>query len=289
MGVVWICVTILLLTTIVRAQKQRPCEIHNSVEIEFQNMKIFPNGSLHDLKDNLLYPKGTYWKEYDFFRGCICKIRPCIRKCCQRYEYRGFNGNCTNDNHTDIEIESLFKPVVFDLNTLEPGVELNNVENRFGILYRQICISDRYRLEPSESYDDRFFLLPNGSLHVPALSVSLDQNSFCMDYFADMGAVLPLVCFEPESVVSKVMYTSYPVGMIISTVFMIITLIVYSLLPELRNLHGKLLMCHVASLLVAYVTLTLVQLASSIIAGWLCITSGKSFKLPINILYNFFL
>jgi G protein-coupled receptor Mth (Methuselah protein) len=62
----------------------------------------------------------------------------------------------------------------------------------------------------------------------------------------------------------------YPIGMLLSSVFMGITLVVYALLPELRNLHGKCLMCHVACLFFAYLSLSLVQLGTSLIPAWLC-------------------
>jgi hypothetical protein len=283
MGALLVFIALLSFALISHTQKVKPpCEEHNSVEISFKDIIILKNGSLHDTKENLIYPKGTYWKELLFYRGCICKIKPCIRKCCQRNEIRNREGICTSENLTQSEVDSFFQPIVFDLRTLEPNTDLNNVNNRFGVLYTQICMNNRYRLEPDENnYDDRFFLLPNGSLHVPALKANLDHNAFCMDYFEDPGAVFPLLCFEQESIATKVMYTSYPVGMIISTIFMIITLIVYALLPELRNLHGKLLMCHVSSLLVAYIALALVQLGSSVIADWLCVTTGKSTSILI--------
>lgn len=42
---------------------------------------------------------------------------------------------------------------------------------------------------------------------------------------------------------------------IISCFFLMATFVVYCCLPSLQNLHGKTLMCHVASLFVAYATL----------------------------------
>lgn len=46
--------------------------------------------------------------------------------------------------------------------------------------------------------------------------------------------------------------------MLISVPFLLVTLIVYSLIPELRNLHGKCLMCYVFGLtVIRYFILTL--------------------------------
>jgi hypothetical protein len=35
-----------------------------------------------------------------------------------------------------------------------------------------------------EPLEDRFFLLANGSLHMPAYETSVDVEEFCIDYFA---------------------------------------------------------------------------------------------------------
>lgn len=44
-------------------------------------------------------------------------------------------------------------------------------------------------------------------------------------------------------------------GMVISVLFILATILVYTFLPELHNLHGSCLVCHLAGLVVAY-TLT---------------------------------
>lgn len=44
---------------------------------------------------------------------------------------------------------------------------------------------------------------------------------------------------------------------LISSVFLLATFAVYISLPSLQNLHGKTLMCHVASLFFAYICLAI--------------------------------
>ena len=48
--------------------------------------------------------------------------------------------------------------------------------------------------------------------------------------------------------------------MIVSAIFLIITFMVYAVLPEIQNIHGVTIMCHVASLAVMYITFALIQL-----------------------------
>jgi len=45
---------------------------------------------------------------------------------------------------------------------------------------------------------------------------------------------------------------------IISCAFLLMTLLVYLCLPSLQNLHGKTLMCHVSSLLLAFTCLPII-------------------------------
>lgn len=52
----------------------------------------------------------------------------------------------------------------------------------------------------------------------------------------------------------------YLSGMLISVVFLLITFMVYVILPELRDLDGKLLMCYMASLAVSFIFLATIQL-----------------------------
>lgn len=61
--------------------------------------------------------------------------------------------------------------------------------------------------------------------------------------------------------------------MIISIPFLLITLIVYLLFPELHNLHGKCFMCYLLSLMIGYLTLSYVNIAKPHL-GWLCTTLG---------------
>ncbi|XP_032664932.1 uncharacterized protein LOC116841285 isoform X2 [Odontomachus brunneus] len=53
-------------------------------------------------------------------------------------------------------------------------------------------------------------------------------------------------------------------GMIISIRFLIASFLMYAIIPELRDLHGKMLMCYVICLIIAYVFLSL--------ANYLCIS-----------------
>jgi G protein-coupled receptor Mth (Methuselah protein) len=48
--------------------------------------------------------------------------------------------------------------------------------------------------------------------------------------------------------------------MLFSVPFLIATFLVYALIPELRNIHGKSLMCYVSGLTIGYISLSISQL-----------------------------
>jgi hypothetical protein len=52
-------------------------------------------------------------------------------------------------------------------------------------------------------------------------------------------------------------------------------MLVYCLIPELRDLHGKSLACHVLCLYVAYILLVAVQLGGETLNQKLCVSVGE--------------
>lgn len=61
--------------------------------------------------------------------------------------------------------------------------------------------------------------------------------------------------------------------MLISIPFLVITFVVYASVKELKNLHGKCLMFYVASLIVLYADLSMIQL-DLFELGFACIVAG---------------
>lgn len=64
--------------------------------------------------------------------------------------------------------------------------------------------------------------------------------------------------------------------MLLSVPFLLLTFFVYACIPDLRNMHGKSLMCYVLGLSVGYTVLSMVQLrvfpglsASCVISGYI--------------------
>lgn len=131
---------------------------------------------------------------------------------------------------------------------------------------------------PSSNKNDNFRITKTGWLLNESEAIIAPPGQFCLEAFSTHNyQVLPVVCspeqMENEQLGGNMFYT---IGMFLSLPFLFSTFLVYALIRELRNLHGKSLMCHVATLLVAYTSLITVQfITNSVIKEW-CVFLGKS-------------
>jgi len=83
------------------------------------------------------------------------------------------------------------------------------------------------------------------------------------------------VCFNQQQIDKHLRrYQFYAIFLVISAVFLAATLLIYALLKDLRNLQGKILICHVSSLLVGYSLLSFVQFTTDV-RVYHCICIGE--------------
>jgi hypothetical protein len=67
----------------------------------------------------------------------------------------------------------------------------------------------------------------------------------------------------------------YPVFMIISIVFLFLTLVAFFMAPEMQNLHGKSIACQSGTLMIAFIAFTVTYLAGSDSSITVCKIFGK--------------
>ncbi|XP_019762779.2 G-protein coupled receptor Mth2 isoform X5 [Dendroctonus ponderosae] len=105
-----------------------------------------------------------------------------------------------------------------------------------------------------------------------AATVVVKADDYCLDFInEDQSGLSALVCLGNEDyLVIEMVY-----GMIISMPFLLITFLVYALLPD-RNLHQRALMFYVLSLLIAYILLVTINLAPNIPTWFWCKFLGYS-------------
>ncbi|XP_066952176.1 uncharacterized protein [Macrobrachium rosenbergii] len=198
-----------------------------------------------------------------------CQGNVCVRKCCKDYEYPSLDG-CQpypSDNIT------LFNPTYHDPYTFSKVDEPENVTLVHGL---PLC-KEFFQLRPHEESDDTFFLLQNGYLHASAFPDPYPPTDYCIDSFVDPDQgilMMPLVCFHEEdknAICENLQKYLYPALLIVSIVFLGVTLVVYIFVPELHaKVHGKCLLSHVSALLMAYVSLFIVQRTTSDISHFGC-------------------
>uniref|UniRef100_A0A1L8DK28 Putative g protein-coupled receptor n=1 Tax=Nyssomyia neivai TaxID=330878 RepID=A0A1L8DK28_9DIPT len=251
--------------TLVKDSLSVPCPYFDTINI---TGGVFDDGG-NILFDGILYPPhlfGTY--DYEMvnrttkysvephIRGCICEIKQnCIKYCCPKnYVYN--RGECSEYRASS--------PILLDVSEENGDVMENvNVEQRFGIVYGKPC-GAMYALEPENFETDQFELQYSGTLKLVD-DAPRGKNEYCIartiaqNHTEEHPEVHTriFVCFPDQE---NAKFVIYPIGMLLSVPFLVVTFLVYAIIPELRNLHGKCLMCYVLGLTVGYTLLSLIHL-----------------------------
>ncbi|KAL0103546.1 hypothetical protein PUN28_017664 [Cardiocondyla obscurior] len=253
----------------------------NSTSHEFgENLMQIEDGSnltLYELSERFYHDDKKIVVPYE-----TCKNSTCILLCCPPGD-RFINDKCRpGNNHIPL-------PEVYTMNdtTERTGKTLDQV---FLLAVYNPCKFDRYLLDPDLSLSDQYMFLDNGSLYRPyATESEMFVKSYCLVILENKNKYDIAVCFKEDLPINleenAVVY--YPVGVLISMPCLLATFVVYSVLPELRNMHGYTLRGYVGSLFVAYTFLAVIQLdRSTAISHTVCITFA--FIIHFSFLASFF-
>lgn len=147
----FIAITAFLITQ--PASSSLPCKFIDTVNISDgyydSNQNFVYNGDI--------YPVGIF-QEFDYvedhsqnktsvdphLRGCVCKLKPCIRVCC--FNKAEKNSKCLGSDKFNVKNED------------NKDEEVNINDNKYGILYSRPC-SDMYILEPEGDERDEWNFL----------------------------------------------------------------------------------------------------------------------------------
>ncbi|KAG8292686.1 hypothetical protein J6590_034879 [Homalodisca vitripennis] len=207
-----------------------------------------------------------------------CPVPPCVRKCCPQGEQLVVElpNTCKPTNSSEFSLESV--PIWENKNIEEYMVATDY--SRFQIINYGLCPFGLYVLDSSYE-DDRNALLANGSLVMFKSKEAVDHKDYCIDTYKGKEGTYVFRCF-PDQVrneLTEMEKMVFSVALTISIPFLLATVLVYLLLPELKNLHGKSLLCHVSSLSIAYIFLALMQsnfLSMNVEQPTLCVFCGES-------------
>uniref|UniRef100_A0A1Q3FLM5 Putative g-protein coupled receptor mth2 n=1 Tax=Culex tarsalis TaxID=7177 RepID=A0A1Q3FLM5_CULTA len=234
-------------------QQQLPCEFRDSVNIS--GGTVDAQGNIHH--DGITYePRNYALISYDYEgfdnrvevpvaypRGCICRLRSCVRLCCPAGQWLASDGNTSACVDSDGQ-----RPFKVRVNVSSANGDVRSVnlleEPKFGVVHQKPCAGMFPELLDEWSIDE------TGSLQF--MGESIPQNEYCLNVEGGSSSE-PDLFFCP--ITHEAATVTMKIGIIISIPFLLATLLIYACLPELRNIHGKSLICYVFSLTCTYLVI----------------------------------
>lgn len=150
-------------------------------------------------KDGITYNSRNYYRDGKNIFGCVCNVKPCVRKCCGPNEI--VSDGCTISNHS-------FSFEVFN------GTELALNSNDFYVIHNLECEYGHIRLHPDfedPEWPDNFYLQLNGSLYAPLVDEKkpiYTLEEYCLDTFIEEGETIfqAVICLENVQEIPKTVY-----------------------------------------------------------------------------------
>ncbi|XP_037779952.1 probable G-protein coupled receptor Mth-like 3 [Penaeus monodon] len=141
-------------------------------------------------------------------------------------------------------------------------------------------------LNPGTDPTQEFYLLPNGNLYEPRYAVEFVPGRYCLEHFVDFSADVAFVCREPLSKAIIIKNHLQAAGLVVSCVFLSVTIVCHLAIKQLRDIQGLCLLCHMVSLLIANTVLFTGYQFSKVISKSHCVFNG--FLLQYSFLATFF-
>ncbi|CAH0585532.1 unnamed protein product [Chrysodeixis includens] len=233
---------------------EQPCPDNESVDIS--DVRSLEDGTI--VQDGVVFPPNyVYAKnvsgEIRRF-GCLCKVKNCFRKCCPM-------GSVFHERIcTEMPDFDVIKNEGLNLHYSSKFRKKVEMKDRtFDMLYGKPCAA--IYLE-----DNTWYVQEDGELYVDIPSnippvIIYKPDKYCIDTFVNEKnetQLNALICF-----VTKPDNNNYALSsscMLISCFFILLTVAVYAFLPELRNLHGMVLMAYLLSFFVGFLFFATMQI-----------------------------
>ncbi|XP_002065957.2 G-protein coupled receptor Mth2 isoform X1 [Drosophila willistoni] len=248
-----------------------PCTFFDTVNLT--GYKRFENGSYE--YDGIIIPSnlvGVYDYIYKdlvqrvevepHMRGCICQLKSCLNLCCPWGEIYVVD-RCTNDSRARQRTwPAPVLNVTFENGTTHPV----NIFQQFSVQSFRPC-TEMFSLLPEVNEYDSYVLYTNGTMLREDDMTYIRKNEFCLipsyvnetDTFYTLN---PANCDMKSEKTTVKIINAY--AMLFSIPFMLLTIAVYLLIPELRNQHGKSLVCYLLGLSIGYSALCCVLLMKNL-------------------------
>ncbi|XP_054731511.1 G-protein coupled receptor Mth2-like isoform X1 [Anastrepha obliqua] len=258
------------------------CAFEDTVNLT--SSKKFSNGSY--LYEGVLVPPALTG-HYDYIelyggerqqvtkhiRGCVCHLKQCVKFCC--HPMAGMYRTSENsDAQCDEKLseELTYSPYV-NVTLRNSSQVLMHVLDEF-VVQQGIPCGGGYMLMPHQYEEDQWELFENGTLLRLADEMVFTRRDYCLQaYEADGKYVMnPMNCPVTYDEPSTLMLNT--IVMMISAPFLYATILIYSLIPELWNLHTKCLICYLSSLAIGTTMIAMINILNSDYVNVICATIG---------------
>jgi G protein-coupled receptor Mth (Methuselah protein) len=204
-------------------------------------------------------------KDYDASQGPI-------NKCCPLNQVFNVTHSECQDGMFQLNLVKVWN-ITTSYNLTE--VDIRNVILKHDQLTQEDCLGYGRRLLDPEVNEDEYKLLNDGRLWLPNVKYYYNPSpqEYCIEIFRaeDADTILRVaVCNidrkveHPEDEMCEVRLVVFPILLFLSSVALFLTILVYGIIPEFKNLPGKILLCLSLTLLGAMSILLLIQLIGSI-------------------------
>ncbi|KAH8365171.1 hypothetical protein KR084_004438 [Drosophila pseudotakahashii] len=272
--------TIILLFMQVTKAEIVNCDFYDTVNIS--TVKPFMNGSyeydgllipaeLTGVYNTTLLPDGSKKDVPSHIRGCVCKLKPCIRFCCP-HNHKANKGLCIGEMSKE-ELESHNRYVNV---TLSNGTVAKRHFKEDLVVQSDLpmpCGKEIMHWLDHTLPGNGFTLFESGTSLRHWDSKTMDKREYCVqhvDFKGDGIRIAPHFC-ETKNEVSK---TRQTIVISISLICMVLTIGVYLYVKKLHNMHGKCFICYMVALFLGYLILLLSSWEVWDRGSIACITSG---------------
>ncbi|XP_017126804.1 G-protein coupled receptor Mth-like isoform X2 [Drosophila elegans] len=202
------------------------------------NFKIMPDGSKKETESHL--------------RGCVCKLKPCVRFCCPENQKMD-RGKCHDEEKDKLDGVDPFVNI-----TLRNGsVVIRHYQKDLIVQWDLPFSCNRFYLLDNRNEMDEYNLFENGTFLRNYDDVYLNKGEYCLQHhtFADgnktYSRIVPINCYVEPPTEWKALV------LLLSLICLVFTISVYLVNKKLRNLKGKCFICYMVALFMAYLLLFL--------------------------------
>ena len=146
------------------------------------------------------------------------------------------------------------------------------------ILMPTISSGGRRNNREENDEEELIRLLPDGQLFLPRSSVYVALDDYCLEQCMPSQNFVAILCMPLHALDTSpcgFRQITYTVAMAISALSLAAIVLVYVLIPDLRNAPGRVLLAHVTALMVAYAVLVSIRLGrAETWPRWLCVSAG---------------